>query len=315
MNINLFLNFLIMTSCIYCLNWVILDNKTMIKKVGTNTPFIGLGVIIIRLFLYYPFAFPIILTVPFPLFLRTLEDILKVTIYNISMINIFTFAWWLISSVLLVIFIYRNLKLLKLKHLLIKQNIKDNNVEAIFEEIKDNLKIERFIFLAVSDNIQQSFTFGIIKPIVVIPKREYSKEELAFIIKHELFHVKYLDVLWKFSFNILKIIYWWLPTIHIISKQLDTYLEIRCDDNCLKHEKYDVKIKYLDCLLKEVRLNKSVSNSLVTSINTNKTILEKRFEVLLSDVPLKRRSKRYLKIIIIFIFMLSFALLFVPYTH
>ena len=313
MNINLFLNLWIMTSCLCYLNWIILNNKNTIKKIGINTPFIGFGVIILRMSLYYTFLFPITLTIPLPWLLEATKNILKTTIYNIPIPNILVFIWYFISFILLLLFIHKHLKLLKLKHLLIKQNIKYNNLESIFNEIKHNLKIKRNIILVVSDQIQQSFTFGINKPIIVIPSREYSKEELTFIIKHELFHIKYLDVLWKFCFNILKIIYWWIPTIYITSKQLDTYLEIRCDNNCLRHETYNIKIKYLECLLKEVRFNESINNSLVVSINTNETILEKRFKVILSDISLKRRNKK--SMIIIFLFILSLSLLFVPYTH
>lgn len=314
---NIILNLCFITICIACLNWILINNRTFIKKIGISTLFVGFHLLIFRLIFPISIPFPIRLTLPYPSLLHPLEAFFARELYIWSLSEFLIFCWLSVALLLIGRLIYKYIELIKFRIFLMQTTIANEKLLKQFVTIKQEIGVKQNIIFLISNHVQQPLMFGILKPIIVLPNRAYTDSELLFILKHEIYHVKNKDSFWKICFCLFKAIYWWLPTVHIIYNQLHEYVEIICDNSCLKTATYQEKTEYLACLLNEAKYFSNTTKHLLfaSSITTSSSILEKRFYIILSDVEEYSIIKKVIKAIIIFIFLLSFSIILLPPIH
>lgn len=75
---------------------------------------------------------------------------------------------------------------------------------------------------------------GIRRVKIYLPMDEIPMEELEMILNHELNHYKQRDVFWKPLMVILCCVYWFMPLIWYISKQVQKWSEASCDHRCYR---------------------------------------------------------------------------------
>lgn len=75
---------------------------------------------------------------------------------------------------------------------------------------------------------------GIRRVKIYLPMDEIQSEELEMILNHELNHYKQRDVFWKPLMIILCCVYWFMPLIWHISKQMQKWSEASCDHRCYR---------------------------------------------------------------------------------
>ena len=101
---------------------------------------------------------------------------------------------------------------------------------------------------------------GIFNRNVLFPDREYTKEQEAYILMHEISHHRNNDILIKFFTNILCALYWWNPFVYLLKKDLNQSLEIRCDQNVTQYLGKKDKARYLSVILNEFKNTADVSS-------------------------------------------------------
>lgn len=89
---------------------------------------------------------------------------------------------------------------------------------------------------------------GIFKPVVILPALSLSEEEISLILRHELQHYKYRDILLKVCVELCCILYWWNPVVHMLKQRLLLLLEIRADSEVYGELGKAEKVAYLECL-------------------------------------------------------------------
>ena len=62
---------------------------------------------------------------------------------------------------------------------------------------------------------------GFLKPVLVLPKEKYSTEELFFVMKPELVHLKRRDVYFKFLIAAASVLHWFNPFICLMQKEAE----------------------------------------------------------------------------------------------
>ena len=75
---------------------------------------------------------------------------------------------------------------------------------------------------------------GIFKPIILLPVKEYSEEELRVICVHELTHYKQKDVLLKAWILLLLAVHFYNPLIWVLASKMHKWSEFACDYRACK---------------------------------------------------------------------------------
>lgn len=109
----------------------------------------------------------------------------------------------------------------------------------------ESIKVVRSSF------IETPCCIGIIKKKIILPMKNYSEDDLYYILLHEYSHLKNKDLLVKMLINILCAVYWWNPFVYLLKKDINQTLEIRCDDLVIKEILPNQRADYLSVLLKE----------------------------------------------------------------
>ncbi|WP_125153224.1 M56 family metallopeptidase [Clostridium rectalis] len=151
-------------------------------------------------------------------------------------------------------------------HKKIKQsgkNITDNTILDFMLDCTKLLKIKNSFKLLELDYINSPATFGIKKPMILIPKGMFSKlgkKDLKNILLHELCHCKRKDILIIYLCKIISILYWFNPLIWLTINELKKSLELSCDEMVLSYINKEEKLNYGYTILNILSCSKNKSS-------------------------------------------------------
>lgn len=109
-----------------------------------------------------------------------------------------------------------------------------------FEDTKINARISaenlrRRITVKVSDRVTSPLTYGVINPVIILPKGlSADSEEMRFALSHELVHIRRFDVLLKITLTSAACVHWFNPLAWAMLPLANRDIELSCDEAVLK---------------------------------------------------------------------------------
>ena len=124
-------------------------------------------------------------------------------------------------------------------------------VEGVyFEKWKKSHSLRRKVEIKKSGRIAAPLTYGLIKPVILLPAYNNMKEEsLGFILEHEFIHIKRLDILLKWILVFTCSFYWYNPLIWVMYFFVNRDIELSCDEILLKNQTLGYRKEYLNLLI------------------------------------------------------------------
>lgn len=160
--------------------------------------------------------------------------------------------------------------------------IEDEEIAGLLSELKNELGIKGGISLWKYSRAASPMLMGFFKPVIVLPKEDYSRDELFFILKHELVHYKRHDIWLKLLLVVAKGIHWFNPVVWMMQREAVIDMEMSCDERVIKNAGYDVKKAYTETLLSTIHRQYARQTLLSTQFKGGKQIMKKRFKNILS---------------------------------
>ena len=113
-------------------------------------------------------------------------------------------------------------------HLKFRLKVRD----AIPAEINFEAGIKRQVRIKVSDRIDSPLTYGIFRPVILLPKNIYKcdKKTSEYILSHELTHIKRFDVLYKLLMALAVSLHWFNPFAWVMLVLASRDIELSCDE-------------------------------------------------------------------------------------
>jgi beta-lactamase regulating signal transducer with metallopeptidase domain len=207
--------------------------------------------------------------------------------YGIAVKNILV-AIWLIGVIVNVVkLFYRHRQFTSVFRF--KTEIKDENILNISEEIKKGINFKRRvgIYYIHPEYIPFPVAIGVFKQIIVLPLTyQFSNEELCYILKHELLHSKYHNVLLKALAMLISCLLWFNPVAYLFNKSIHEFFEYHVD-YLTGGKSQDDQLAYAQCLIRLCR------NAKVKEEGYNEGIKEVPFNV--SRIIKRKRKSSFLK--------------------
>ncbi|SFC76107.1 M56 family metallopeptidase [Clostridium uliginosum] len=195
-----------------------------------------------------------------------------------SMLEILGYLWLIVA---LIIVTYRICTYIKFKNTIIDLscNAKDTKIKTIYNSLLIEMKINKRIFLKVSDYTSVPLGIGFFKSYIVLPNIEYKEKEVEWILKHELMHYKKNDILYKFLVMAVTSIYWFNPLIYVMNRDINIECELACDERILHNCDFKERQNYALTLINSLKHKESnfIETNLATKLG-NKKILKRRFD-------------------------------------
>lgn len=112
-------------------------------------------------------------------------------------------------------------------------------------------KGKRSIQVRISDQVSQPLTYGVIRPVIVLPKTLDLTDEqsLSAILSHELSHIKRFDAGIKILLALIVCIHWFNPLVWVMYFLANRDMELACDDSVIRRMDSRQKVAYAKMLL------------------------------------------------------------------
>lgn len=96
-------------------------------------------------------------------------------------------------------------------------------------------KLRRKVTVKVSDRVTSPLTYGVISPVIILPKNlPADSEEVQFVLAHELVHIRRADVLLKTILSAAVCVHWFDPLAWAMLSLANRDIELSCDEEVLK---------------------------------------------------------------------------------
>ncbi|MDR1704954.1 MAG: M56 family metallopeptidase, partial [Clostridiales bacterium] len=90
---------------------------------------------------------------------------------------------------------------------------------------------------------------GVIKPLIILPYKDYNAEELAVVLAHERLHFKRGDMAVKFALLIANSMHWFNPLAYLINRTVSDFCETACDEALARHMNRAERMSYCEIIL------------------------------------------------------------------
>lgn len=177
----------------------------------------------------------------------------------------------------------------------------DLEMIGVLNEIQQKAKRKQKIFLVKTAVVRVPCCIGIFKKRIIIPDKEYSCDELYYIILHEYSHLINNDMLLKILTNIICFVYWWNPFVYLLKKDLTQGMEIRCDQLVVGQLNIKRRSEYLQVLFKEFCASgkeegaKKDPTVIMQLMENHSQSLIERFEIV-ADV--KKKTDKFMNLLV-----------------
>lgn len=176
------------------------------------------------------------------------------------------------------------------------------------------------IIITVSPDIDVPKVWGFYKCHIYFPNYMLSSDEWKFILDHEVQHIKLHDTFIKILLLFLTALFWWNPIMHILRKDIDQMLELRCDSKLTQNYSLEMQIQYLKTILKILKGVRTTPppatfpNYLTASFVNHSAyaLIRQRFEIILDKKILNKTKILLCYSITFLIFICSYFIILQP---
>lgn len=170
---------------------------------------------------------------------------------GISLLHILCVIWIGVFGVLLIRYILNYYK--ASKSIVQYAEVCDERVQHLVNEVKSLVKKDINVTVFMVSNIDTPFGFGLFRKKILLPRRNYDEEELRYILLHEYTHFTNRDILVKLLVSLFCMIFWWDPVAHLLKRDLEQTLEIKCDLSVAKRLNMQERAGYLRTIISTLK--------------------------------------------------------------
>ncbi len=122
-------------------------------------------------------------------------------------------------------------------------------------------KHRRKIKIRYSDRITAPLTFGIIHPVILVPKSiDWKREqEVQYVLTHEYIHIKRYDAVMKWLLILAVSLHWFNPLVWVMFMLANRDMELSCDEQVLNLCGISQKTEYAKMLVTLQEMNKKAA--------------------------------------------------------
>jgi len=166
--------------------------------------------------------------------------------------------------------------------------LRDDLILCILNSLKEEMHIGRSMTVVEYREAASPMVLGFLHPVLVLPEEPYDSEELFFILKHELIHLKRNDIWVKLLFAVASAVHWFNPMVWIMQKEAVIDMELSCDECVVQGKDFSVRKAYTETLLSSLHRNCTRRTILSTQFYGGKKIMKKRFVNILKGAHKKK---------------------------
>lgn len=140
------------------------------------------------------------------------------------------YIWGLGISIVSILNLISDIKIRRIRQASLP--LQNRQIRELFDCCLSEMNIKKKISLYSSAYLSSPMAAGLVKPIIILPIHilsEFTKEEIRFILLHELTHIKHRDLFLNRFLALMQALYWYHPVVWIGLRELRKDQEVGCD--------------------------------------------------------------------------------------
>ncbi len=140
------------------------------------------------------------------------------------------YIWGLGISIVSILNLISDIKIRRIRQASLP--LQNRQIRELFDCCLSEMNIKKKISLYSSLYLSSPMAAGLVKPIIILPIHilsEFTKEEIRFILLHELTHIKHRDLFLNRFLALMQALYWYHPVVWIGLRELRKDQEVGCD--------------------------------------------------------------------------------------
>lgn len=126
---------------------------------------------------------------------------------------------------------------------------------SFIDSLRKEYGVRRRVSFIPAQDGEPTFTFGIHRPVIICGK-ETESWEAELLARHEMVHIRRLDVIWKILLEFTTFLHWWNPFMWKLYRDFEVVCECSCDEAVMRGNTEGEVKEYLRLLIEEAREKK-----------------------------------------------------------
>ena len=111
--------------------------------------------------------------------------------------------------------------------------------------------LRRRISIRQSGRVSSPLTFGVLRPVILMPKKTdwNDKTALQYVLEHEFVHIRRFDAVSKLLLIAAACVHWFNPLVWVMYVLANRDMELSCDETVVRHFGSDTRASYANVLI------------------------------------------------------------------
>ena len=151
----------------------------------------------------------------------------------------------------------------------------DEKTAAVLAAEREALDFAGPVALYVTSGTASPAAMGFFRRRIFLPEEDCGEEQLRFVLRHELVHLKRRDLWFQLLLCTARAVHWFNPLVWLLARQARADMELTCDDAVLRGAEQGERRSYSETLL--ATLHRQRSGALTTHFYGGKELMKERF--------------------------------------
>lgn len=188
-----------------------------------------------------------------------------------------------------------------------REPVTSPEILGLVDACRTELRIRRHVTVAETGAVSTPSLHGWLRPALLLPAGflgTFSRQQLRFVLLHELGHLRRSDVLVHWLTTIAQALHWFNPLVHLAAARLAEERELACDALALEHLRSDERSAYGGTVLEVLdRLRQPSAVPGLVGMTTTHQQLKRRIKMIAGFRPQSRHSLLFAAVLTVFALM------------
>lgn len=169
------------------------------------------------------------------------------------------------------------------------REVADTDLLDRLAQIGEQAGVRRPVELYVNSLVSSPLLIGFLRPCIILPTADLTREDFTYTIWHELIHYKRKDMFYKWLVQITICLHWFNPLVWLMGWEINRACEFSCDEAVLRTLGEEERRAYGDTLFRAMGEGGSFKEFPVSvTLNESAELLKERLRAIMD---FKKRSR------------------------
>ena len=167
------------------------------------------------------------------------------------------------------------------------ERVDDPQILNVLCKIEHDMSITGRAELYVCSCVSSPMMIGFLHPVILLPRVDFSADELSCVLRHELVHFQRRDLWYKSLVLLATAIHWFNPVVYLMAQTIASQCEISCDAEVVNGTDVNGRQQYSQTILRTVKQYSRLQTVFSTNFYGSRNDMKNRI-VSIMDTTKKR---------------------------